>query len=92
VFIFDRSESLSARYIVHFPTKNHWRDSSRLEDISTGLESLLSELRRLQIASIAMPALGCGLGGLDWPEVKETISNVFLESSVDVRVQVYEPL
>ena len=70
VFIFDNGPSTKPRYIVDFPTKNHWRDASCLQDIRTGLDSLAAELDRLKIGSIAIPALGCGLGGLDWPDVR----------------------
>jgi len=92
VFIFDRGESRLPRYIVHFPTNWHWRDSSHIEDIGTGLTSLVSELRRLQIDSIAIPALGCGLGGLEWLDVKAMISLAFFGNTDNVSVRVYEPL
>ncbi len=91
VFIFDRGESVSPRYIVHFPTKNHWRDSSQIEDIETGLKSLVSELYRLQIDSIAIPALGCGLGGLEWTGVRQEIEKAFA-SCITVKVLVFLPL
>ena len=65
------------RYIVNFPTKRHWRNPSRLDDIETGLANLHRELRRRNIRSVAMPALGAGLGGLDWREVRQLIENEF---------------
>ena len=91
VFIFDRGETQSPRYIVHFPTKRHWRDSSQIEDIETGLRSLVSELHRMQIDSIAIPALGCGLGGLEWLSVRGEIEKAF-SSCKTVKVLVFEPL
>ncbi len=54
------------RYIINFPTKRNWRANSRLEDIESGLQALVQEIRRLGIRLIAVPPLGCGLGGLDW--------------------------
>jgi len=76
VFIHDEGPSTRPRYIVNFPTKNHWRDGSRLEDIRTGLESLATEIERLKIRSIAIPALGCGLGGLDWLMVRPSVETI----------------
>lgn len=73
VFTYDHGPSAKLRYIVNFPTKNHWRDASHLEDIRMGLESLVAELDRLSIRPIAIPALGCGLGGLDWQDVQELV-------------------
>ena len=67
----------SPRYIVNFPTKRHWRDDSRIEDIRLGLANLRRQLLRREIASVALPALGAGLGGLDWNDVKALIENEF---------------
>ena len=65
------------RYIVNFPTKRHWREKSRIEDIRLGLRNLRQQLLRRGIASVALPALGAGLGGLDWNDVKALIENEF---------------
>ena len=46
---------------------------SKIEDIESGLEALVSEVRDRGIASIAIPPLGCGLGGLDWDDVRPRI-------------------
>lgn len=61
MFIFDNGRLVKPRYVVNFPTKRHWRDNSRIEDIRSGLESLIADVRRLDIRSIAVPPLGCGL-------------------------------
>ena len=79
------------RYIINFPTKVHWKGKSRLEYIEQGLEALTVEVRRLCIHSIALPPLGCGLGGLEWPDVKACIVTAFA-ALPDVRVLLYEPL
>ncbi len=66
MFIFDLHSMLNPKYIVNFPTKRDWRANSRYEDIESGLKALVVDVRRLGIRSIAVPPLGCGLGGLDW--------------------------
>ena len=78
------------RYIVNFPTKRHWRGRSRIEDIESGLTCLVKEVRERHITSIAIPPLGCGLGGLDWAIVRPMIEQAF-ERLLDVRVLLYEP-
>lgn len=78
------------RYIINFPTKMHWKGSSRLEYIEQGLTALTAEVIRLSIRSIALPPLGCGLGGLNWPDVKTRIETAFT-ALPDVRVLLYEP-
>ncbi len=78
------------RYIINFPTKHHWRDKSEQAMIEAGLCALRDEIKMRNIQSIAVPALGCGLGGLKWKVVKPII-NTHLEWPGNVRVDVYEP-
>lgn len=91
MFIHDRASLLDKRYIINFPTKRHWRGSSRYEDIASGLTALVDDVRRLGIQSIAIPPLGCGLGGLDWARVRPMIEEAFSVLS-DVKVLLYEPV
>jgi O-acetyl-ADP-ribose deacetylase (regulator of RNase III) len=81
---------LDPRYIINFPTKRHWKDKSKLEDIKAGLEALVAEVQQLGIQSIAIPPLGCGNGGLDWAVVKPLIINAFAELQ-NVEVIIFEP-
>ena len=55
--------------IVFFPTKQHWRNASVLKDIDSGLKALRHWLDDRLVKTIAIPALGCGLGGLSFDEV-----------------------
>lgn len=84
----------NVRKIINFPTKNHWRDASRLEDIAYGLgylEASLPEWRDSWGAtSLAVPALGCGEGGLRWDLVRPLLLR-FAERAA-VPVEVYEPV
>ncbi len=73
MFITHTGNLLPPHYIINFPTKRHWRSKSRLEDIEAGLHVLAQEITRLGIRSIAVPALGCGNGGLDWGDVQPRI-------------------
>lgn len=77
------------RFIINFPTKKHWRAPSRLEYIRDGLDDLVTQIEQLGIASIAIPPLGCGNGGLNWSQVKPLIEATFASSSV--RVLLFEP-
>ena len=61
------------RWIVHFPTKRHWRDRSAMGDIEAGLRDLAATLVRHRVRSVAVPPIGCGLGGLDWQAVRPLV-------------------
>lgn len=60
--------------IVNFPTKLHWKNKSEINYILEGLEKLKTAIEKYNIKSIAMPKLGCGLGGLDWNIVYSEIT------------------
>lgn len=76
--------------VVNFPTKRHWREKSRLEDVDAGLVTLRALIGERHLASIALPPLGAGNGGLEWETVRKRIEHR-LSDLKDVRVLVYEP-
>lgn len=90
MFVVTVSQLTNPKYIINFPTKRHWKGKSRIEDIVLGLESLANEVVALELKSIAIPPLGCGLGGLDWSEVKPLIQK-FAENLPDVECIIFEP-
>ncbi len=62
-------------WILNFPTKNRWRQKSKLEYIEKGLIAFRDNYQEWGITSIAFPRLGCQQGGLDWKEVKPLMKN-----------------
>jgi O-acetyl-ADP-ribose deacetylase (regulator of RNase III) len=77
MFVTEHQPDANPRYIINFPTKAHWRNPSRLEYITEGLADLARVLRERRITSIAVPPLGCGLGGLEWAVVKPLVVEAF---------------
>jgi len=80
----------SPRFIINFPTKGHWRSSSRIEDIDRGLDDLVRVIQEHSIRSIAIPPLGCGNGGLAWSDVEPLIRKK-LQAIPDVDVLLFPP-
>ena len=76
--------------IINFPTKGHWRDRSRLEWIEVGLKDLRQIILQHKFPSIAIPALGCGLGGLSWKDVQPRIDSA-LRDIPRTSIEVYPP-
>ena len=66
MFVVDSGALGPRRFVINFPTKGHWRSPARIEDIEAGLDDLVRVVRELGVDSIAIPALGCGNGGLAW--------------------------
>jgi O-acetyl-ADP-ribose deacetylase (regulator of RNase III) len=73
MYIYERREMFGPRYIINFPMKRLWRSPSRIEDIESGLVGLADSIRVLGIRGIAVPASGCGNGGLEWSKVPPLI-------------------
>jgi O-acetyl-ADP-ribose deacetylase (regulator of RNase III)/uncharacterized protein YwgA len=93
MFIFDTKElfiSEGPRYLINFPTKDHWRSKSKIEYVEDGLDALVEAIREYRINSIAIPPLGCGNGGLDWADVQPMIETK-LSVLDDVDVVLFAP-
>ena len=81
---------IGPRWIIHFPTSEGSRQTSRLPWIVAGLIDLRRVIEANAIESIAVPALGCGGGGLAWKEVKDALAEG-LGDMPAVRITIYEP-
>jgi O-acetyl-ADP-ribose deacetylase (regulator of RNase III) len=77
-------------WIINFPTKRHWRENSKYEDVEDGLKALRTYLDSLgRSVRVALPALGCGHGGLNWARVSELIERHLATTNAEVFV--FEP-
>ena len=77
-------------WIVNFPTMDLVTKPARLEWVEQGLAALLEFLDENGVRSVAIPALGAGIGGLQWEDVKRLIEAAF-EGRDDMDVQVFLP-
>lgn len=78
-----------ATWFLLFPTKRHWRENADLTAIEQGMQWLKENYKKEQIKSIAIPALGCGLGKLDWKDVGPMLCNYL--KTFDIPIQLYIP-
>ncbi|MFH1009847.1 MAG: macro domain-containing protein [bacterium] len=77
------------QWILNFPTKDHWRSLSRVEDIVAGLNYLLQHYKEWGIKSLAVPPLGSGQGGLEWRIVGPILHRYL--GQMDIPVELYAP-
>ncbi len=89
MFVTEVNELGGPRWIVNFPTKQHWRGNSRMEWIVEGLQDLRRFLIENKVKSVAIPPLGAGNGGLDWAEVRLHIEAKLAD--LDSQIIVFEP-
>lgn len=90
LIVADENLFLGKRTIVNFPTKTHWRLPSQYEYVEKGLQALQIYLSQNSSLTLAMPAPGCGNGGLEWAKVKQMIDQHLSHLPNDITV--YEPL
>ena len=86
VHVFHHSPS---RTIVNLPTKDHWRNPSTLAYVESGLIALNAALAEHDIRSVAVPALGTGLGGLRWQQILPLIHQHL--TGDNLRVEIFPP-
>lgn len=79
------------KIIINFPTKDRWRQKSKIEYIIDGMDYLVSLLPKLEVKSIAIPPLGCGNGGLAWNDVKSLIITKLSKIKDEYDFYIYEP-
>jgi O-acetyl-ADP-ribose deacetylase (regulator of RNase III) len=74
------------KFVLNFPTKEHWRHPSKLEYIEIGLSTFSRNYEKANINSIAFPMLGCGNGELRWEEVRPLMESYLSKLPIDIYV------
>lgn len=89
----DESTSLpqpnATKWFLLFATKNDWRQDSDLPGIEEGLRWVVDNWKKERIQSLAMPALGCGLGNLAWKDVGPIMCRYLVK--LDIPACIYLP-
>ena len=77
------------RWVLLLATKIDWRDDSEIEYIQDGMDWIERNWKPSGMQSIAVPALGCGLGGLEWDKVYPVIQSTL--EKIDIPSEIYIP-
>jgi O-acetyl-ADP-ribose deacetylase (regulator of RNase III) len=78
------------QWVLNFPTKKHWRNSSRLEWIEAGLAKFIGQYQRRGITEISFPRLGCGNGNLDWADVRPIMEKYLATLPINIYIHDFE--
>jgi len=82
-------KNLFGQQIINFPTKDHWKSLSKVNDIEHGLDYLVAHYKEWGITSLAVPPLGCGNGQLEWKVVGPLIDKKLKHLAIPV--EIYAP-
>lgn len=85
----DEVKGARPRLLLFVSTKDHWNDASQLAWIEIAAARLVKTIELCKVKSLAIPALGAGLGGLGWPEVLDILHKHLDDSAI--RIEVYAP-
>ncbi len=92
VWVYDITRATMPRWIFFAATKAHWRDASEIEDVALCAQWINQHAVDVGARSVAVPALGCGEGGLLWGEVRPLLvaaaENV---AALGIKVMIYAP-
>lgn len=86
--VFAHYDTVGGKLIINFPTKDHWKNASKLSFIQDGLRNLSTHAEYGQFESIALPLLGCGLGGLHVEDVRPLIEG-FAAKHPEINVELW---
>lgn len=89
MFVTEVNELMGPRWIINFPTKQHWKAPSQLAWVEAGLQDLHRFLLEHRVKSVAIPGLGTGNGGLDWAQVKPLMEQAL--SDLDTQIYIFRP-
>lgn len=79
------------RYVLNFPTKNHWKLPSEEKYIKQGLENFLKTYKQRGITSVAFPLLGADKGGLNPDKVISLMKNYLQNCDIDIEIWHFDP-
>ena len=80
-----------ARWVLNFPTKQHWRYPSKLEYLQRGLQKFMDTYEDRGITSVAFPLLGAQNGGLPADQSLEVMLHYLQHCSIPVEIYEYDP-
>lgn len=86
IFVFTYTKG---RKILCLPTKRDWKHLSKIVWVDHALSIIARDYKEYEITSLAIPPIGCGLGGLEWTDVYPLIKEYL--DPLDIDVEIYLP-
>jgi len=78
------------RWVLNFPTKNHWKYPTKKEYLHTGLQKFVDTYESCRIDSIAFPLLGADKGGIDPMDSLEIMESYLHRLGIYIEIYRYD--
>lgn len=78
------------RWILNFPTKQHWRYPSKIDYLRAGLEKFLNTYAERDLVSVAFPILGADKGGIPQDRSLEIMKTYLSQANIDIEIYKYD--
>lgn len=78
------------RFVYYLITKEHYYDKPTYQTLHSSLEAMRNHALLNDVKALAMPKIGCGLDGLQWPKVKALLEEVFLNIEIEIHVWTFK--
>lgn len=76
--------STNGRWVFNLATQNSPGPFARYEWIGQAFAAMFGQMRGLGLKRVAIPKIGCGIGGLDWTGVEATIEREITRHTDDL--------
>lgn len=75
------------RWVYNLASQNDPGPYARLEWLDSSVREMVQHASRQAIPKVALPRIGCGIGGLEWSDVERVLSGIARDSdSVHIEV------
>lgn len=68
--------SYESGHVYNLATQESWRSKAKMEYIKSSLIKMMQLAIQNQTKTIALPAIGAGLGGLKWNDIKSELNEI----------------
>jgi len=79
------------RWIINFPTKEDWKDDSKIEYLEDGLQKFVDTYKEKGITSVAFPVLGSRHGNIPENESIKVMESYLSRIDIPVEIYRYDP-
>ena len=91
IYKLTKNDNENYKYILNFPTKEHWKYPTKIEYLEKGLQKFIDTYKKKEILSIAFPLLGANNGGLSEEESITIMTNYLEKVDIPVEIWYFDP-